>query len=114
MLKAGCCAFIYKEFSGKDLEIALKDIKRNAFYNPDIKYILLSFYYPPPSLVELEIKVLNLLCSNLTDEEIASEISRPTSFVKRMTISICDKLNVKSKPGMVLEAIRHKFIDWEG
>jgi len=116
MLKAGCCAYLLKEIHPDELEKALLEIHTRGYYNADAvnrnsRRILQKANEDAGLDLSLREKdFLRHACSDLTYKEIAALM-----FVSERTIdgyrdSLFQKLNVKSRVGMALEAIRQNLV----
>jgi DNA-binding CsgD family transcriptional regulator len=57
-----------------------------------------------------ELKFLRLVCSDLTYKEIAVEMGKSPRTIDGYRDGLLKKLNVKSRTGLVLYAIRNKLI----
>ena len=116
MFKAGCCSYLLKEIRPDELEKALLEIHAHGYYNADA----INFNYRRLmhkndennglSLSAREKEFLKYACSDLTYKEIATRM-----FVAERTIdgyrdTLFQKMNVKSRVGMALEAIRQNLV----
>jgi len=116
MLKAGCCAYLLKDAHPNDLENALKEIVEKGFYNSDISNInfrkLLSGknINEKPLLTDKEKEFLSLACSDLTYKQIAALMKVTERAVDNYRENLFEKLNVQSRVGMALEAIRKGLV----
>jgi DNA-binding NarL/FixJ family response regulator len=113
MLMGGCCAFLYKELLDKTLEYALKEIYKNGYYNADIYKIIRMiscFEQAQTEFNEREKKLLELACSDLTYKEIGVQMYLSERTIKANYDVLFDKLEVRSRAGLVLEAIRQHFV----
>lgn len=116
MIKAGCCAYLLKDIHPNELEKALEEIHKNGYYNADtlnINYrrlILHSGRQETAGLNEREIKFLRLASSELTYKQIASQMFLSERTIDGYRESVFQKLNVQSRVGMVMEAIRLKIV----
>ncbi|HLZ87772.1 MAG TPA: response regulator transcription factor [Puia sp.] len=116
MLKAGCCAYLLKEIRPDELEKALMEIYTHGYYNADAinlnyrRIIQKSAEDWAQALSAREKEFLRHACSDLTYKEIATLM-----FVAERTIdgyrdALFQKMGVKSRVGMVLEALRHDLV----
>lgn len=113
MLRAGCCAYLLKGIQGDELERAMLEIYRTGFYNADgsnIIYRRKAREAPVVHLNEKEKKFLTLACSDLTYRQIAAEMNMSERTIDGYRESLFDKFNVQSRVGMVLEAIRLRYV----
>lgn len=116
MLKAGCCAYFLKDLSPDDLQKGLQDVYDYGYHNADsisrhIKQHMVLGGKPYPSLFsDREKDFLKLACSDMTYKEIASIMCLSQKTIDGYRESLFAKLNVKSRVGMALEAIRANIV----
>jgi DNA-binding NarL/FixJ family response regulator len=113
MLKAGCCAYLFKDIHPNDLEKALHEIYRVGYYNPALSYQRLiagSEEMSHANFTDREIEFLKLSCSDLTYREVAMKMSLSERAIDGYRESLFRKLNVQSRTGMALEAIRKGLV----
>ncbi|SJZ63633.1 response regulator transcription factor [Sediminibacterium ginsengisoli] len=114
MIKSGCCAYLLKETHPDDLEKALHEIASTGFYNADASNVnyrkLLESEKKTTQITEKEKQFLQLACSDMTYKEIASimKISERTVDGYREILFV--KLNVQSRVGLVMEAIKRHIV----
>ncbi len=115
MIKAGCCAYIVKDIHPDELEKALYEVYKKGYYNADA----LNIYYRrmlhsgkqnEMLLNEKEKQFLQLACSDATYKEIALAMKVTERAVDGYRENIFRKLNVQSRTGMALEAIRKRLV----
>jgi len=112
MIKAGCCAYLSKSMDPTDLEIALKEIMNRGYYNT----MMTNLWYHNQNhdqhieLKERELQFLELACSDLTYQEIAAKMFVSIKTVDGYRALLFEKFHVKSRVGLVLEAIRRNVI----
>jgi DNA-binding NarL/FixJ family response regulator len=112
MLKAGCCAYLFKDIHPNDLERALEEVHRVGYYNPAINFqkLMVNKVDPFSILNEKEIEFLKLACSELTYKEVARKMKVSERSIDGYREILFEKLDVQSRTGMVLEAIRRGFV----
>jgi DNA-binding NarL/FixJ family response regulator len=116
MLRAGCCAYLLKGIDGVELEKALQEVHRTGYYNADgsnIRYRRLAREAreePGVRLTEKEKTFLRLACSDLTYRQIAGEMNLSERTIDGYRESLFEKFKVQSRVGMVLEAIRFRYV----
>ncbi|RQO65380.1 DNA-binding response regulator [Pedobacter sp. KBW06] len=114
MIKAGCCAYLLKDTHPNDLEKALNEIQLKGYYNADVSNInfrrLLNYEQDLIKLNEKEKTFLQLACSDLTYKQIAALMFLSERTIDGYRESLFQKLNVQSRVGMALEAIRKGFV----
>lgn len=116
MLKAGCCAYLTKDIDPRELERALEEISTKGFYNADsvnIRYRRLIVRHDEMDecrINDREMAFLKLACSDMTYKQIAAEMNLSERTIDGYREALFAKLNVQSRVGMAMEAIRRKFI----
>jgi DNA-binding NarL/FixJ family response regulator len=119
MIKAGCCAYLFKEIDFHELEKALKEIAEKGTYNADainINYrrlIKTAQQEEAISLTTQEQVFLQLACSELTYKQVAAKMKLSERTVDGYRESLFGKFNVQSRVGLVLEAIRMQLVKVE-
>lgn len=116
MLKAGCCAYLLKDIHPDELEKALREVYDKGFYNADMlnlnfRRLLKSQQETPIQFNEKEKRFLQLACSDLTYKQIAAEMHLAERTIDGYREAMFGKLNVQSRVGMALEAIRRKLVE---
>ncbi|MFC4261373.1 response regulator [Ferruginibacter yonginensis] len=115
MIKAGCCAYLLKDTHPNELEKALIDIHQKGFYHSDMsninfRRILQIQQQASIQLTERELQFLQYACSDLTYKNIASLMNVSESRVDAYRERLFEKLQVQSRVGLCLEAVRKKLI----
>jgi DNA-binding NarL/FixJ family response regulator len=114
MIKSGCCAYLSKDIHPDDLEKALLEIYEKGYYNADVINInyrrLLQHSQKEDPLTEREKTFLQLACSELSYKQVAAEMYLSERTIDGYRESVFQKLNVQSRVGMVLEAIRRNLV----
>ena len=110
MIKAGCCAYLLKDTHPTELEKALHEIHLKGFYNSDTHNInfrrLLQVENEAPVITEKEKIFLQYACSDMTYKQIAFEMKLSERTIDGYRMTLFQKLNVQSRVGLALEAIR--------
>lgn len=124
MLKLGVKGYVCKDVEPKELAEALHAIANKGYYYTDfitgkLVHSLRNDKDITPSgqreqINEREKKFLELACSELTYHEIADQMFLSPKTIDGYRNSLFEKLNVKSRVGLVLYAIRNKLVsmDW--
>ena len=116
MIKAGCCSYLLKDIHPEELNKALHEIYKKGYYNSDaanINYRRLLQHQEKQNefqLSEKEKQFLQLACSDATYKQIASVMNVSERTVDGYRENIFRKLNVQSRTGMALEAIRRNIV----
>jgi DNA-binding NarL/FixJ family response regulator len=115
MIKSGCCAYLLKDIHPNELEKALNEIYIKGYYNADISNInyrrlIRKTNEEPVFFSEKERTFLKLACSDKTYKQISSEMNLAERTIDGYRESLFEKLNVQSRVGMVLEALRRDLV----
>lgn len=114
MIKAGCCAYLLKETHPDELEKALHEINTKGYYNADAGNINFRRIVPAEkesiSVNEKERIFLQHACSDLTYKQIATLMSLSERTIDGYREALFGKLNVQSRVGLALEAIRKGLV----
>lgn len=116
MLKAGCSAYLLKDTHPDELEKALNEVNMKGYYNGDasninFRRLLLAEKSPEIAKIsEKEKQFLQLACSDLTYKAIAHQMGLSERTIDGYRESLFQKLNVGSRVGLALEAIRQDLV----
>ena len=116
MIKAGCCSYLLKDIHPEELNKALHEIYKKGYYNSDaanINYRRLLQHQERQNELQLTDKekhFLQLACSDATYKQIASAMNVSERTVDGYRENLFKKLNVQSRTGMALEAIRRSLV----
>ena len=114
MLKAGCCSYLLKDINPNELEHALEEVHRHGFYNPAISYQRLmertKEENASAALSERELQFLHLACSDMHYREVASIMNLSERTIDGYRAMVFEKLNVQSRTGMVMVALRKGLV----
>jgi DNA-binding NarL/FixJ family response regulator len=116
MLRAGCCSYLLKDIHPTELEKALKEVYTRGYYNADTsnvnfrRLIIRENDTATLKISEREKEFLRLACSDMTYKEIAAEMILSERTIDGYRETLFEKLNVKSRVGMALEAIRRDLV----
>ena len=117
MIKAGARGYILKDADPAELKIALDHVATKGYFHSElVSTALMQSLQNNPNqeqalqLNEKEIKFLELACSELTYKEIADKMNLAPRTIDGYRESLFAKLNVKSRVGLVLYAIRNELI----
>lgn len=120
MLTKGIRGFLPKDSDPDHFVEAVMEISKGGYYYSDtISGILNSAFAQVNStqskngyigslpLTEKEIEFIRLACSELTYKEIAEKLCLSVKTIDGYRANIFEKLDVKSRPGLVLFAVKH-------
>lgn len=117
MLKAGCCSYLVKDIHPTELQKALKEIHESGYYNADISqinYRRLIVHTAASQQIQITDKeriFLRLACSEMTYQQIAAEMHLSEKTIDGYRASLFEKLNAKSRTGMVLKSLKLQLVD---
>ncbi|WP_417443918.1 response regulator [Joostella sp.] len=118
MLRLGAKGYLLKDIHPDVFESALNDVILKGFYYSDkITNKLLDRIDKKESkengikLKDREIQFLKLACTEMTYKEIAAEMCLSPKTIDGYRESLFEKLEVKSRIGIVLYGIKNKYID---
>ena len=121
LLQAGVKGFLKKDIHPNELNYAIHSVIENGYYyshNATGKLLNL-FRFNAVSgsildknmLTEIEIRFLQLSCSEMTYKEIAQEMKLNPRGVDNLRDNLFTKLEVKSRVGLAMYAIRHGLVN---
>ena len=119
MIKNGCCAYLLKDIHPDELEKALMEVHKTGYYNADVsniryrRLIMKQQEEEKLHLSDRELVFLKLACSDLPYKNIAEKMHLAERTIDGYRESIFQKLNVQSRVGMVLEALRRNLVSME-
>lgn len=126
MLKLGVKGYLCKDVEPQELGEALRAVRDKGFYYTDFITGKLvhalqddSNTQPTPNGIaqvnDQERKFLQLACSELTYQEIADRMFLSPKTIDGYRHALFEKLQVRSRVGLVMYAIRHQMVklDWE-
>ena len=109
MLRAGAKGYLVKGCEPWELKLAVKSVYEKGFYNGDVmSRTLLKRVSSDDELLlrDYEISFINHCCTELTYKEIASEMGVSPRTNDGYRDRIFEKLNVRSRTGLVLYALK--------
>lgn len=112
MLKSGANGYVLKNSQPEELRRALNEVYQRGYYHSDLVngrlFQLLHRREEVNSaeLTDKEVQFLSYCCSELTYKEIAERMRLSPRTVEGYRDAICEKLNVKSRTGLVMYALR--------
>ena len=122
LLQVGVRAFLKKDIHPTDLKIALLSVANDGyFYSHQTTGKLGSLFekscdnhnsVDKSLLSDKEIKFIKYACSELTYKEIAMEMKLTPRIIDNYRDSLFDKLNVKSRVGLALYAVKNGLVSF--
>ena len=116
MINAGCCSYLLKETEPEELERALREVYTKNYYNSELSQTHLATLmtnHDGDLLSDKEREFLQLACSELTYRQIASQLNLTERTIDGYREAVFNKLHVRSRTGMVLEAVRRGLVKYK-
>jgi DNA-binding NarL/FixJ family response regulator len=119
MLRAGAKGYLLKDINPGVLEEALKEVATKGFFYSDritntvLKSLHQTGEHSPQHLKDREIEFLKLVCTEKTYKEIAGEMILSPKTIDGYREALFEKLQVRSRVGLVLYAIKNKLFKVE-
>ncbi len=116
MLRAGCCAYFFKNINHEELVRGLMEVHAKGYYNGDecnIKFRRLAIdenLHKESRPSERELVFLQYSCSDMTYAQIADLMKCSKRTVDGYRESLFIKLKVQSRVGLCLEALRRELV----
>lgn len=116
MLRAGAKGYLLKDIHPSVLEHALNELHTTGFYyTEDVANTLLNSTNRRINqngiiLKDKELDFLKLTCTEMTYKQIADVMFLSPKTIENYREALFDKLNVKSRIGLVLYAIKEKIV----
>lgn len=115
MVRLGVNGYLLKDAEPEEFELALKRVTENEVYYPAFvtKHLLNNFNKPVEhiKLNAREIEFLKLVGTELTYKEIADKMCISARTVDGYRDQLFEKLNIKSRVGLVMYAIKNNIIE---
>lgn len=116
ILRSGCCAYLLKDTHPDELEKALNEIHSKGYYNADaanINFRRLLFAeqrQDTNKITEKELSFLQYACTDMTYKQIAHIMKLSERTIDGYRESLFGKLQVQSRVGLAMEALRRGLI----
>ena len=118
MLKNGACGFVLKESRPSEIVYAIKAVaERGYFLNDLVSGKLIHSLQKPDicapafQITEKEQTFIRLCCTELTYKEIAAQMGLSPNTIENYREAVFRKLDVKSRAGIILYAIKNKVVE---
>lgn len=112
MLRAGAHGYLLKDINPAVLQDAFRDVLEKGFYYSDkiTNTVLSSLHRAEEETVlkEREIEFLKLVCTEKTYKEIAADMFLSPKTIDGYREALFEKLQIKSRVGLVIYAIKNK------
>lgn len=116
MLRAGAKGYLLKDIHPSVLKHAINEVHSNGFYyTENVTSTLLNAHgnissKSNVSLKDRELEFLKLACSEMTYKQIAEKMFLSPKTVENYREALFEKLEAKTRIGIVLFAIKHKIV----
>ena len=113
MIKSGACGYLLKESSPKEVHEAIRIIFEKGIYINELvsgKMIRSLTAGSEPVFSPNEVSFLKLCCTELTYKEMADQMFVSPRTLDNYRDSLFQKLNLKSRTGLVLYAIQNDIV----
>ena len=116
-IRKGANGYLVKNITPKELNFAITHLMDYGFYHNDLvsKALLKNMNKDEDEvffkLKERELTFLKLACTEMTYKEIANEMCLSPKTIDGYRQALFDKLNIRSRVGLVLYAIQNNIID---
>lgn len=109
MLKAGARGYLLKESEADQLYNTLEELRVNGYYHSEKvgKALMDNLHSPVPTINDTELTFLRFACTELTYKEIADKMNVSPRTIDNYRESLFEKLDIKSRIGLAIYAIRH-------
>lgn len=116
MLRKGANGYILKDIDPHKFKEALDNVIHKGFYHSErVSAVLLHEIHKPEDrenhLNERELVFLDMVCSDKTYKEIASEMFLSPKTIDGYRAALFKKLNVKSRVGLAMYAIKNGLVE---
>jgi len=115
MIKLGVKGYLLKDSEPHQFEQALQKVSEGDLYYPDfVTRLLINSFNQEADACNLnhrELEFLKLVCTELTYREIAGKLNVSVRTVDGYRDQLFEKLQIKSRVGLVLYAFKNKLVD---
>jgi DNA-binding NarL/FixJ family response regulator len=116
MMKAGACGYLSKQIRQEELLLALNMVNEKGFYYTDqvLKLVMNNFKSKSVESVQLterEKELLSYIGSEMTYKEIAEKMFISPKTVDGYREDLFHKLEIKSRVGLAVYAIKHGYYE---
>ena len=114
MIKAGCRGYLLKDIEPEEFFFALNCVSTSGYYlNEDLSAVLKC---PEKKIFKnfssREIEFINLACSERTYKQVAEEMNLSPKTIDGYREALFQRLELKSRVGLVLFAIKNKMVSF--
>lgn len=111
MVKLGCRGYLLKDIEPEEFQFALNEVLEEGFYYTEEVSDAIKHHEDSnaENLTPRELEFLSLACTEMTYKEVAHKMNLSPKTIDGYRESLFHKLNVRSRIGLVLYAIKHKI-----
>ncbi|MEO6830727.1 MAG: response regulator transcription factor [Chitinophagaceae bacterium] len=108
MLSGGAGGYLAKDCSPRELKAAIETVVAQGFYHSDLvdESLVEAAQKTPPHITEKETLFLAWCCRDLIYKQIADHMGISVRTVESYAETLCGKLGVKSRNGLVIAAMQ--------
>ncbi len=113
MITNGCGGYLLKDIEPEEFLIALNSVSETGYYFNSETTEALNHSIPSPKFEPLSLReqeFITLACSEKTYKEVAAEMNLSPKTIDGYRETLFQKLQVKSRVGMVLFAIKNNLV----
>lgn len=115
-IRKGANGYLVKNITPKELNFAITHLMDYGFYHNELvsRALIKSMNKEDEVFIKLkdrELTFLKLACTEMTYKEIANEMCLSPKTIDGYRQALFDKLNIRSRVGLVLYAIQNNIID---
>ncbi|MBZ9630527.1 response regulator transcription factor [Salegentibacter sp. LM13S] len=113
MVKLGCRGYLLKDIDPDEFKFALDEVIKEGFFYTDAVSEAIKNRNKENKFTHLtkrEIEFLGHACTEMTYKEVANEMNLSPKTIDGYRESLFQKLNVRSRTGLVLFAIKHRIL----
>jgi DNA-binding NarL/FixJ family response regulator len=113
MVKLGCRGYLLKNIDPDEFKFALDEVVKEGFFYTDAVSEAIKNRNKEnkfSNLTKREVEFLGFACTEMTYKEVANEMNLSPKTIDGYRESLFQKLNVRSRTGLVLYAIKHRIL----
>jgi DNA-binding NarL/FixJ family response regulator len=113
MVKQGCRGYLLKDIDPDGFKFALDEVLQEGFFYTDAVSKAIKNKNKESrfeNLTKREVEFLSFACTEMTYKEVASKMNLSPKTIDGYRESLFQKLNVRSRTGLVLYAIKHRIL----
>ncbi|QXV65390.1 response regulator transcription factor [Mucilaginibacter achroorhodeus] len=123
MINSGAASYLLKNCEASELIYTIEAVNKNGFYfNAEVKHALKntnlqravltkSMNQLPAKLTRRELQVLELICKDRNNTEIADKLFLSVRTIEGHRNSLMNKIGCQTIAGLVMFALKHQLVD---